>query len=440
MATALEDPAVCIPPKRTGGGFLSRLGPGLITGASDDDPSGIATDSQAGAQYGYGLCWTMIFSFPLMSAIQEVSARIGRVTGRGIAGNIRRHYSKWLLYPIVALLVFANVINLGADIGAMGDALALLFKGPALLYSVLFTTVCVILQIFASYPRCSKILKWLTLVLFSYVATVLFVHVPWGEVLRHTVIPGVKFDGDYWATFIAILGTTISPYLFFWQASQETEEIRSIAEEEPLRKAPEQAREQLGRIRLDTYVGMAFSNTVAFFIIVSAAATLHAHGITSIDTSAQAAEALKPLAGRLAFTLFALGIVGTGLLAVPVLAGSAAYAVGEALKWRTGLDRTPSEAPRFYGVIAVSTILGLAINFPMIQRHTHITPIRALYWAAVVNGVVAVPIMVVMMLMCHNKKIMGQFTRISKTMRAMGWLATAVMAAATVGMFVTWKK
>jgi NRAMP (natural resistance-associated macrophage protein)-like metal ion transporter len=423
-----------------GTGFLARLGPGLIAGASDDDPSGIGTYSQAGAQYGYGLLWTMIFSLPLMAAIQEISARIGRISGRGLAGNIRRYYPAWLLYPVIMLLVVANTINLGADIGAMGDALALIIGGPALLYAAVFAASCILLQIFASYPRCCRVLKWLTLVLFSYVATAFMVHVPWPKAMRGVFLPSVKLDGKYLSMLIAIFGTTISPYLFFWQASQETEEIRTNADDEALKKAPKQAREQFGRIRLDTYIGMSFSNLVAFFIILSSAVTLHAHGITDIETSSQAAEALRPLAGKFTFTVFALGIVGTGLLAVPVLAGSAAYAVGEALRWPTGLDRKPLDAKGFYGVLTVATVLGLAINFPTVQRHTHLSPIKALFWAAVVNGVVAVPIMVVMMLMCHNKKVMGQFTRISKTLRVMGWMATAVMALATVGMFLTWNE
>lgn len=421
-------------------GFFARLGPGLITGASDDDPSGIGTYSQAGAAYGYGLLWTMVVTLPLMSSIQEISARIGRVTGHGIAGNIRRHYPAWLLYPIVFLLVVANTINLGADIGAMGDACRLLIGGPALLYSAGFTLLTITLQVFASYPRCSKVLKWLTIVLFSYVATVFFVHVPWKHALAATFRPSIQFNGQYWATFIAILGTTISPYLFFWQASQETEEIRVNADEEPLKHAPQQAREQLGRIRVDTYLGMFFSNIVAYFIILSAAVTLNAHGITNVESSAQAAEALRPLAGKLTFALFAVGIIGTGLLAVPVLAGSAAYAVGEALKWPTGLDRKPYAAKGFYGVLSIATLLGLAMNVPPVQRFTHLSPIQALFWAAVINGVVAVPIMLVMMLMCHNKQIMGSFTRVSKVMRLMGWVATAAMAAAAGGMFLTWKK
>ena len=421
-------------------GFLKRLGPGLITGASDDDPSGIATYSQIGAQYGYSLLWTTPFLFPLMAAIQEVSARIGRITGRGIAGNIRRHYSPWLLYPVVFLLVVANTINLGADIGAVGDATALLVGGPPLVYAFFFTLLCVAVQVFVAYSRCCTILKWLSCVLFTYVGTAFLVRVPWREALRGTFVPSIHFDSGYIASIIACLGTTISPYLFFWQASQETEEIRAKPDEEALKKAPEQAREQLSRIRLDTYIGMGFSNAVAFFIILAAAATLHANGVTNIETSAQAAEALRPIAGRLASAVFCIGIIGTGLLAVPVLAGSAAYAVGEALKWPTGLDRKPLDAKGFYSVLSIATLLGLAINFPVVQKSLHLTPIKALFWAAVINGVVAVPIMVVMMLMCHNTKLLGPFTRVSRTLRTFGWLATAVMAAATVGLFMTWGK
>ncbi|HET6250189.1 MAG TPA: divalent metal cation transporter [Tepidisphaeraceae bacterium] len=425
------------PPRRH---WLARLGPGLITGASDDDPSGIGTYSQAGAQYGYSLLWTMLFCLPLMIAAQEISARIGRITGRGLAGNIRKYYSKWILYPAIFLLVVANTFNLGADIGAMGDAVALLIGGPALLYAALFTALCIILQIFASYPRCSAILKWLTLALFSYVATAFFVHVPWKTALLATVRPSLHLGGDYWAMFIAILGTTISPYLFFWQASQETEEIKSSPEQEALKHAPAQARTQFSRIRLDTIIGMAFSNLVAFFIILSAAVTLHAHGSTDIETSAQAADALRPVAGKFAFILFTLGIVGTGLLAVPVLAGSAASAVGEAMQWPTGLDRKPMEARGFYSVLSVATVIGLALNFPAIQHYSHLSPIKALFWSAVINGVVAAPILAIMMLMCHNKRVMGPYTRISRSLRTIGWLTTAVMAAAAVGLFATWKK
>jgi NRAMP (natural resistance-associated macrophage protein)-like metal ion transporter len=419
--------------------WLQKLGPGLITGASDDDPSGIATYSQAGAGYGFGLLWTMLFSYPLMCAVQEISGRIGRITGHGIAGNIRRYYPAGLLYPLVILLVLANTFNLGADIGAMGEALQLLIGGNALIYATAFALVCVILQILVPYSRYSVYLKWLTPVLFSYVATALVVHVHWGSALRATVIPHFAKSADYWATFVAILGTTISPYLFFWQASEETEEIRNKPLDHALKTAPTQARKQFSRIRWDTYAGMFLSNMIAFFIIVAAGATLHAHGKTTIATAAQAAEALRPLAGRFASTLFAAGIVGTGLLAVPVLAGSAAYAVGEALKWPTGLDRKPLAARGFYSVLAVATLLGLAMNFPLAQKYTHLTPIRALFWSAVINGVAAVPIMVVMMLLAANRKAMGHFAATSPLLHIVGWAATVVMAGASVGMFITLK-
>jgi len=419
--------------------FLERLGPGLITGASDDDPSGIATYSQAGAAFGFSLLWTMVFSFPLMCAIQEISARIGRVTGRGIAGNLRRHYSAWLLYPVVVLLVLANTINLGVDIGAMGAALQLLIGGPALLYAIGFAALCLTLEVFIKYQRYSQYLKWLTIVLFSYVLTAFFVKIPWRQVAMGTFIPTFSRDGNYWAIFIAILGTTISPYLFFWQASQETEEIRDHPDQEALKQDPSQAPVQLGRIRFDTITGMFLSNTVAFFIVLAAAATLHANGITDIQTANQAAEALRPLAGRLAFTLFAVGIIGTGLLAVPVLAGSAAYAIGEALKWPTGLDRKPLDAKGFYAVLSAATLIGLAINFPGVERHLHVTPIKALYVCAIINGVVAVPIMVVVMMMAGNTKVMGKFKLAPGMLRNIGWAATAVMLLATTGMFLTLK-
>jgi NRAMP (natural resistance-associated macrophage protein)-like metal ion transporter len=435
MTTTTETPEIaCEEPKK---GLLGRLGPGLITGASDDDPSGIATYSQAGAAYGFGLLWSLLLTYPLMVAIQEISARIGRVTGHGIAGNIRKHYSPWLLFPVVFLLVVANTINLGADIGAMGDAVHLLIGGPALLYAATFSILCVVLQIFGSYSRCSKIFKWLTLALFSYVLTILIVHVPWKSATRGTFIPHFSRSRDYWATVIAVLGTTISPYLFFWQASQETEEIRNSVDEEALKTKPRQAPAQFDRIRWDTCVGMAFSNLVAFFIMLAAAVTLNAKGITDVATSSDAAKALQPIAGRFAFVLFAVGIIGTGLLAVPVLAGSAAYGVGEAMHWRTGLDQKPGHAKGFYGVITIATLLGLAINFPAVQHVTHLSPIKALFWSAVLNGVIAVPIMVVMMFMLNSRKVMGQFANDSRLLKVVGWAATVAMGLAAVGMVVT---
>lgn len=417
--------------------LFRRLGPGLVTGASDDDPSGIATYSQAGAQFGYGLLWTMPFSLPLMASIQELCARIGRTTGRGIAGNIRRYYPRWLLYPVVFLLVLANTINIGVDIGAMGDALSLVIGGPPLLYSIIFAVGSMLLEVFILYDQYAKYLKWLTLVLFSYVATVFMVHVPWGQALKGTLLPSFSFSRGYWAMFIAIIGTTISPYLFFWQASQETEEIKNH-DEEPVKNDPQEAPEQFERIRIDTYVGMSLSNLVAFFIILAAAVTLHAQGVKEIETSSQAAEALRPLAGNLTFALFTLGIVGTGLLAVPVLAGSAAYAVGEAFKWPSGLARKPLEAKAFYSTLSAATILGLAINFPFVQKFVHVTPIKALVWSATINGLVAVPLIAVILIMVRNPKVMGSFVVTSRWLRVTGWLAVAVMTVAAIGMFLTW--
>jgi NRAMP (natural resistance-associated macrophage protein)-like metal ion transporter len=411
--------------------FLHLLGPGLVTGASDNDPSGIATYSQAGAQFGYGMLWTMLFSYPFMGSIQDISARLGRVTGHGIAGNLRRYYPKWVTYPLIGLMVIANVINLGADIGAMGEALKLLNGGSALFYAAFFAFITIVLQITIPYSRYASILKWLTLALFAYIITAFIVHVSWGEALRHTFIPSFQFSKDYITTFIAVLGTTISPYLFFWQASQEVEELELNAEEGPLKDAPEQAPKQLQRIRIDTYVGMGFSSIVAFFIMLTAAATLHANGQTDIQSASQAAEALRPVAGPFAFVLFSAGIIGTGLLSVPVLAGSAAYAVGEALRIPTGLEQKPLEAKGFYAVIAVATLIGLGIEF------TPIDPVKALYWSAVINGVIAPPIMLVLMLMATNPRIMKRFT-LSRRLRLGGWFATLIMTLATAGLFLTW--
>ncbi|WP_395744804.1 Nramp family divalent metal transporter [Prosthecobacter sp.] len=415
------------PPRR----FLKLLGPGLVTGASDDDPSGIATYSQAGAQHGYGMLWTMLFVYPLMVSIQEISARIGRVTGNGIAGNMRRYYSRWLLYPVVFMLLIANTINLAADLSAMGAAVKLLIGGPVHLYLVLLAGISVVMQIRIPYSRYAKILRWLCLALFTYVATVFTVRIDWSAALKGTFLPNLKFDGRTLTMFIAVLGTTISPYLFFWQAAGEVEEVNKHEAAKPLKHAPEQAPKETQRIAWDTYVGMAFSNLVAFFIMLTVAATLHQKGTTEIETAAQAAEALRPVAGPFAFFLFAVGIVGTGMLALPVLAGSAAYAVGEALRWPTGLERKAREAKGFYAVITVATVIGIILNF------TPMDPIKALIWTAVINGVTAAPLMVLMMLMTTNRRVMGQFT-LSPYLRITGWLATLLMIAATVGLFATW--
>lgn len=406
------------------------LGPGLITGASDDDPSGIATYSQAGAQFGYTLGWIMLFSWPLMCAIQEISARIGRITGRGIAGNLKRHYPAPLLHAIVTLLVVANTINLGADLGAMAAALQLLIGGPQLLYVALFAVASALLEIFVRYARYVSVLKWLTVSLFAYVGVAFIVKLPWGIVAHAVVIPDITFNAAYLTVVVAILGTTISPYLFFWQAEEEAEDVKERAGAKPLIRAPEQAPSELRRIRWDTIVGMGFSNVVALFIILTTAATLHAHGVTDIQTSAQAAQALQPIAGRFAFLIFALGIIGTGLLALPVLAGSSAYALGEVFGWHVGLTRKPGRAKRFYGMIAAATLVGGALNI------TPIDPIKALFWSAVINGIVAVPVMIMMMLLAHNPKAMGAF-RLPRMLSIIGWLATATMALAAIGMFAT---
>ncbi len=403
----------------------------MITGASDDDPSGIATYSQAGAQFGYTLGWTLLLTYPLMCAIQMISAQVGRVTGHGLAENMRRHYPAPVLYLLVGLLLAANTINLGADLGAMAAALRLLIPGPAAIYIGGFAVVTVLLEVFTRYSSYASILRWLTLSLFAYVATVFVVGVPWPTVARDLVLPHLEFSGAYLTVVVAVFGTTISPYLFFWQAAEEVEEEKGDREAKPLVKAPEQAPSQLARIRLDTLVGMGLSNIVALFIVLTTAATLNAHGIKDIQTSSQAAEALRPIAGDFAFVLFALGIIGTGMLAVPVLAGSAAYAVGEALRWRVGLAQKPKRAKAFYGAIAVATFVGAALNFSPLD------PIKALFWSAVINGVAAVPLMIMIMHLSSRRAVMRQFA-LGPVLKTLGWLATAAMAAAAVGMFATW--
>src|SRR6266446_7354862 len=395
--TGVPPPVPPVVPPLKPVGFLKSLGPGLVTGAADDDPSGIATYSQVGAQFGYGLAWTMLFSFPLMAVIQAVSARIGCVTGYGIAQNLRRHYSPWLLRAVVFLLLVANVINLGADLGAMGAALGLLIGGPEHLYTVLFGVVCLLLETFMSYERYAGVLKWATLSLFAYVAVVFAAHVPWGSALYGTFVPHFVFDAPHAMGMVAVLGTTISPYLFFWQAGQEVEELHR-RHVKALCVTPRDAGPELSRIRTDTIVGMGISNLIALFIIFATAATLNASGVTDIQTSSQAAEALRPIAGVFTFALFAAGIIATGMLAVPVLAGSAAYGVSEALDWPTGLSRGPLDAKAFYGAIAAATLVGVAINF------VNVDPIKALFWAAVINGVVAVPLMFVIMLMSRQRR------------------------------------
>lgn len=407
---------------------LDRLGPGVVTGAADDDPSGIATYSQAGATFGYSLLWTMVLTFPLMTAVQIVSARIGRVTGKGLARNLRETIPGWAVTLLTALLFFANTINIGADLAAMGAAAKLAIGGYSHVYTVGFALLCLLLQMFISYKRYSNVLKWLTMALFAYVAVLFFIKLDAGSIARGLFIPAVR-NSDAVVMIVAIFGTTISPYLFFWQSAQEVELVDQDDAARPLIEAPSQARSELKRIRWDTFLGMAVSNIVALAIMVSTAATLNASGAGQIETAAQAAKALQPIAGNLAFALFSLGIIGTGLLAVPVLAGSAAYAVGEGRGWKCGLDHKPWEAIGFYGIIALATLLGVAVDL------SDLDPIKALFWSAVINGVVAVPIMAAMMVVVSRASIMGRFIA-SPRLRFFGWTATAVMAAAALAMAI----
>ena len=409
--------------------WWSFLGPGLITGAADDDPSGIATYSQGGAQFGYDVAWTVLLTYPLMVAIQLASARIGRVTGKGLTESFSRFCPLWIVYGLVFLLVLANVINLGADLSAMGASAALIGGGHAAVFAAAFGGLSLLLQVFLPYARYVGVLKWLTLSLLAYVGVAFSVDVDWPAALYATVIPTIHWNRDYVTTIVAILGTTISPYLFFWQAEQEVEEIRRVPADKPLLVAPRQRKSHLRRLHIDTFVGMGFSNLIAFFMILATAATLHAHGVTHIETPAQAAEALRPIAGQFAFVLFALGIVGTGLLALPVLAGSAAYAVASILGVRKGLDRPLATAKPFYAILALAMALGVGISL------SGLNPIRALFWAAVINAVISVPIMVAVMLAASRKKIMGDLV-LPRRWKILGWLATAAMAAATAAMFV----
>jgi len=406
----------------------ARLGPGLITGAADDDPSGIITYSQAGAQFGYQMGWTVVLTYPLMVAIQLVSAEIGRVSGRGLAENIARHFPP-LAYPVVTMLLIANTFNIAADIGAMAECLRLIAGGSAVVYALGFGLVCLALQIWLSYRQYVRYLKWLTLTLFAYVAVVFTVNVPWREVLLGVVWPRISFSSQMLTVIVAVFGTTISPYLFFWQAVQEAEDVRTDPRAHPLRQRRGGARQQLGRIELDTYIGMAFSNLVALFVMISAAVALHSAGAKEIRTAVEAAQALQPLAGNFAVALFSMGIIGTGLLAVPVLAGSAAYAVAAILHWRRGLDLKLHQARGFYLIVGLATIGGAVLDVVKLD------PIKALFWAAVINGIVAVPVMVTMLLLATKRSVMGDFV-ITRRLQLGGWLATGAMAGAVIAMLV----
>jgi NRAMP (natural resistance-associated macrophage protein)-like metal ion transporter len=400
---------------------LRLLGPGLVTGAADDDPSGIATYSQAGAQFGYGLLWTVFLTTPFMIAIQVVSARIGRVTGKGLAANVMELAPRWLVLVLVFLVVAANTFNIAADIAAMGEALSLVVGGLNHEHALIFASTSTLLQVFVPYRRYSPVLKFLTLTLFAYVATALTVNIPWNTALLETIWPKPTINTDYFLMVVAVLGTTISPYLFFWQASQEVEEMNQGRKDRPLRDLTRGGDHELDRIKIDTTVGMIFSNVIAFFIILTTATVLNGNGITNINSAAEAAEALRPLAGDFTFLLFALGIIGTGMLAIPVLAGAAAYGVSEALGWRATLEAKAPDAIGFYTIIAAATVIGFGLNF------TGISAIHMLVWSAVLNGIVAVPIMAMMMAIVANSRLMGRFK--AKTwLVAFGWLGTALMA------------
>jgi NRAMP (natural resistance-associated macrophage protein)-like metal ion transporter len=407
----------------------NELGPGVITGAADDDPSGIATYSQAGAQFGYALLWTQVLTYPLMCAVQLVSAHIGRVTGGGLAKNLAASFPKWIVHGLVGVLVLANSMNIGADLTAMAAGADLLVGGHTHLFVLGFALASVLLQLFVPYHQYARVLKWLTLSLFAYIGVLLTVQTDWWAAVRGMVWPS-SLGRDAVITIVALFGTTISPYLFFWQSSQEAEEIADEPRQKPLKDDPKRARRQFRRMRLDTFVGMAFSNLVALAIIMAAAATLHPQGVSQIGTAAEAAQALRPIAGQFAFLFFALGIIGTGLLAVPVLAGSAAFAVSEVQGWRGGLEYQPRQAVRFYAIIVAATAAGLVLDW------TNVNPIRALFWSAVLNGIAAAPIMAAMMILASRRSVMGKFVA-SRPLAIFGWTATAVMAAATLLLFAS---
>jgi NRAMP (natural resistance-associated macrophage protein)-like metal ion transporter len=408
--------------------FFGELGPGLITGAADDDPSGIATYSVTGAGCGYGPLWTALFCFPLMAAVQLMCARLGMVSGRGLAAVVRRRYSRWVLWGACLLLIVANVINIAADLGGMAEATEMVTGIPSPWLTPVFAVLIVGALFLTSYRFLARVFKWLTLVLFAYVMTAFLAHPDWGAVLRATFVPDIQWSGDYLSVLVAILGTSISPYLFFWQAAQEVEEERSEGRT-TLAQRQGATDEELRRTRTDVLTGMFFSNFVMYFIILTTAATLHARGVTKIATASQAAEALKPLAGKGAYWLFTLGLIGTGMLGVPVLAGSSAYAIAEAMSWGGSLDRKPKLAPKFYGVLAVAMALGVALDFVGLDA------VKMLFWSAVANGVLAPPLIVLVVLLTSDRGVMGDRVN-PPLLKWLGWLAAAVMAAAAVAMFL----
>jgi NRAMP (natural resistance-associated macrophage protein)-like metal ion transporter len=410
--------------------FFQRVGPGFITGAADDDPSGIATYSQTGAQFGYSQLWLALFTFPLMAVIQEMCGRIGMVAGDGLAGIMRKHYGRTVLFTCVAVLLIANTINIGADLGAMAQTMQLVLGLPFGFWLISLTILTLLLEVFVSYPKYAKFLKYLTLSLFAYIAVAFIVKVDWAAVAWFTFVPSLQFDRATFMNVVAVLGTTISPYLFFWQTDQEVEE--EISQHKIFGFGigkPRVSKGELHGMRTDTVIGMFFSNLVMFFVILTAATTLASNGITNIETASQAAEALRPLAGDFAFVLFALGILGTGMLAVPVLAGSAAYAVSEAMSWHGGLSKKLKEAPGFYGIIILSTLVGLLVNY------MGIPPFKMLYYTAILNGIAA-PVLIVMILaISNNKRIMGKHVN-GAASNIVGWLLAAVMILALVGLVI----
>jgi len=408
--------------------FFSNLGPGLITGCADDDPSGISTYSVAGAAAGYGLLWTALLSLPLMAAVQMMSGRLGMVTGRGLAGVIRRHYPTWILWGACSLLIVANVINIGADLGGMGAAAQMVTGVPSLFWTPFFTVVIVCFMFWSSYRQIARVFKWITLVLLAYVGTAFFAHVDWRAAMWATLRPQISWSRDSIALVLAILGTTISPYLFFWQASQEVEEERAEGRTAAQRKGATD--EELRRLRLDVITGMSVSNFIMYFIILTTAATLHAHGKTQIQTAREAADALLPLAGPAAYWLFTLGLIGTGMLGVPVLAGSSAYALAEAASWRGSLERPPHGARKFYAVLAAAMALGLGINYAGFDA------VKMLFWSAVVNGALAPPLILLILLLTNNPHVMGAHVN-PPVLRVLGWITFVLMSAATVGMLWT---
>jgi Mn2+/Fe2+ NRAMP family transporter len=408
---------------------LARIGPGLITGVADDDPSGIATYSQAGAQFGLNMLWTMPLAFPLMAAVQLMCASLGRVTGKGLAANIKTTFPPIVLYSVVFLLLVANTLNIAADVAAMGECAELVTGVNRHLMTAVFVFATLLLQVFVPYHRYVVFLKWLTLSLFAYAAVLFTVHIPWGQVALRTVWPSFAPDGTSAAMVVGVFGTTISPYLFFWQASEEVEDMHAKPRSAPLARDPSAAPRELRRIRWDTWSGMLFSDVTAWFIILATGVTLHVAGVRNIDTAAQAASALRPVAGEFAYLLFAAGILGVGMIGVPVLAGSGAYALSEAMNWREGLERKVTDARGFYGIIAASVLMGLALQY------SPISPMKALFLSAVINGVVAVPLLAVIVVLVSKRSVMGRYTA-SRSVRSLGWIATAVMGAAALVMFL----